>query len=98
MTAADVFKTRVKNEAFENLASIFFGSLFYSIESSALGYLSINPLDRRVSPSALNLGLAPNLFVEIVNSVIRIMGDKYKHNHAEQFESGNYDSYTSKSS
>ena len=94
LTAADVFKTRVKNEAFENLASIFFGSLFYSIESSALGYLSINPLDRRVSPSALNLGLAPNLFVEIVSSVIRIMGDKYKHNHAEQFESGNYDSYT----
>lgn len=95
LSAADTFKTNVKNEAFENLASIFFGSLFYSLESSALGYLSINPTDSKVSSSANHLGLAVNTFVEIVNSVIRIMGDKYKHNHSEQYDSANYDSYSS---
>lgn len=93
LTAADAFKNKVNTEAFENLASIFFGSLFYSLESSALGYLSINPADRRATTAASDLGLSTNTFIEIVNSVIRIMGDKYKHNHSQHFEPSNFDSY-----
>lgn len=95
LTAADSFKDAIKNEAFANLASIFFGSLFYSIESSGLGYMSINPADTKITPYCNQLGLAKNTFIEIVNSVIRIMGDKFKHNKAEQLEASNFDSYNS---
>ncbi|AZA93632.1 ATP-dependent helicase [Chryseobacterium nakagawai] len=95
LTTTDSFKTSINDEAFENLASIFFGSLFYSLESSALGYLSINPEDSKINNHANRLGLSKETFIEVVNSVIRIMGDKYKHNRAEQLEKSNFESYNS---
>lgn len=70
----------LKEGSFDGLASIFFGSLFYSFESSALGYVCINPEMQVVADQARTVALSKDEFLQIVNSTIRILGDKYKHN------------------
>jgi DEAD/DEAH box helicase domain-containing protein len=71
----------IKAGAFSNLSSIFFGTLFYSFESSALGYVTINPNHARIQTDAVKLGLSEDTFLQVVNSCIRILGENYKHNH-----------------
>jgi len=73
----------LKEGTFSGLASMFFGSLFYSFESSALGYVSINPKLQIIAEQANTVGLQKDEFLQIVNSTIRILGDKYKHNKIE---------------
>lgn len=70
----------LKSGTFSGLSAIFFGSLFYSFESSALGYICINPELQIISDQARSISLAKDDFLQILNSTIRILGDKYKHN------------------
>lgn len=81
--ADEDFISCVKEGSFERLAGIFFGSLFYSFESSALGYLTINPNLEIIASKARELSLDKSKFLEVLNGVIRILGDKYKHNKSE---------------
>lgn len=77
------FIENIKRGTMNKLASMFFASLFYSFESSALGYLTINPDDVRLGTYALKCGFSKQEFLEIVNATIRILGDKYKHNQVD---------------
>lgn len=77
------YMNELKNGAFRNLASVFFGSLFYSFESSALGYMTINPELPSIAEHARRISFATEDFLQILNAVIRILGDKYKHNKNE---------------
>jgi Lhr-like helicase len=84
----------LKEGSFNGLASIFFGSLFYSFESSALGYVCINPELQIISDQASRVALSKNDFLQIVNSTIRILGDKYKHNKVEDANPFNFTQYS----
>ncbi|MVZ67363.1 DEAD/DEAH box helicase [Sphingobacterium sp. DK4209] len=83
----------LKEGSFDGLASMFFGSLFYSFESSALGYVCINPELEVVADQARSVALAKDEFLQIVNSTIRILGDKYKHNKVEDASPFNLTQY-----
>tara|TARA_R110000751_G_scaffold123489_2_gene224385 strand:- start:3735 stop:9791 length:6057 start_codon:yes stop_codon:yes gene_type:complete len=83
----------LKEGSFDGLASMFFGSLFYSFESSALGYVSINPELEIITNEARTIALAKDEFLQIVNSTIRILGDKYKHNKVEDADPFNFIQY-----
>lgn len=74
----------LKIGALTSLSSMFFGSLFYSFESSALGYVCINPEMQVVADQARTVALSKDEFLQIVNSTIRILGDKYKHNKVDE--------------
>lgn len=81
--ANETFKGELKDGTYDELTRVFFGSLFYGLESTGIGYLSINPdapelpaLARSVS-STLSL----DTFIQIINSVIRLLGERGKHNH-----------------
>lgn len=87
------FKRRIRIGAYEKLAFIFFGTLFYSFESSALGYLSINPDLQVITEQAGATGIARNEFLQIINSTVRILGDKYKHNKVDDSNPFNLNSY-----
>jgi DEAD/DEAH box helicase domain-containing protein len=87
------FMRDLKEGTFKNLASMFFGSLFYSIESSALGYVSINPSAVSITEHSENLSIATNEFLQIINSSIRILGDKYKHNKLDESDPFNFTDY-----
>jgi DEAD/DEAH box helicase domain-containing protein len=80
----DNFIKEIKKGALRKMAGMFFASLFYSFESSALGYLTINPGTPALSKYAGIVGLPQNIFLEIVNSTIRILGDKYNHNQVDE--------------
>jgi DEAD/DEAH box helicase domain-containing protein len=84
----------LKEGSFSVLASIFFGSLFYSFESSALGYLTINPELQVIVNQANILGMSREDLLQIVNSTIRILGDKYKHNKVEDADPFNFIQYS----
>lgn len=83
----------LKEGSFYGLASIFFSSLFYSFESSALGYACINPELEVVANQARIVALSKDEFLQIINSTIRILGDKYKHNKVEDANSFNFTQY-----
>jgi hypothetical protein len=83
----------LKEGSFDGLATLFFNSLFYSFESSALGYVCINPEFQVITDQARNVALAKDDFLQIVNSTIRILGDKYKHNKVEDASPFNFTQY-----
>lgn len=77
------FKDNITKNLYIELSKLFFGELFYSFESSALGYLTVNPDNEEIATAAESLGLDKAIFIDILNGAIRILGDKYKHNFAE---------------
>jgi DEAD/DEAH box helicase domain-containing protein len=77
------FITKIKQGTVSKLASMFFASLFYSFESSALGFLTINPEEEKLSTYAQKAGLIKKDYLDVVNACIRILGDKYKHNQVD---------------
>jgi DEAD/DEAH box helicase domain-containing protein len=64
----------------ENLAGFIFGKLFYSLESSGLGYATIT---NNVQSEADQINIQSNTLKEICNSFLRIWGDTYKHNRSD---------------
>ncbi|THU41234.1 DEAD/DEAH box helicase [Niastella caeni] len=89
----DTFIEEIRTGNYAGLAAIFFGSLFYSFESSALGYVSINPELRIITDQAATVAIARDEFLQIINSTIRILGDKYKHNKVDDPNPFNFTSY-----
>lgn len=90
---SDEFIAEMRDGTFTNLASMFFGSLFYSLESSALGYVSINPELPVITDQANAIAVSRDEFLQIVNATIRILGDKYKHNKVDDTSPFNFTSY-----
>lgn len=90
---SDGFIDEIRTGAYTNLASMFFGSLFYSFESSALGYVSINPDLQVITDQATAVAIARDEFLQIVNSTIRILGDKWKHNKVGDTNPFNFTAY-----
>lgn len=91
--ADPTFINDLKEGSFDGLASMFFGSLFYSFESSTLGYVCINPELEAITAQASIIALSKDDFLQIVNSTIRILGDKYKHNKVEDANPFNFTQY-----
>lgn len=73
------FRGQIERGTFVQLASLFFGNLFYSLEASGLGHLTVNPAADPLEHNAARAGLAHGRFLEVVNSSIRILGHKYKY-------------------
>jgi len=67
----------------EGLCDVFFGRLYFSLESAGLGYLRLNITDEALSRYAREAGLDRGLFREIADASIRILGDLYRHEGAE---------------
>lgn len=73
------FQEEIKRSTLVQLASLFFGNLFYSLEASGLGYLTVNHAAAPLEYNAGRAGLALDRFLEVINSSIRILGHKYKY-------------------
>ena len=59
----------------EEISTFIFGRLFYSAEAMGLGYVTVG--DKSSSPIT---NITSDKFGQIINSVIKILGDNYKHN------------------
>lgn len=88
------FINEIKRELYKILANkILFGRLFYSLESSGLGYVTVSPSYKGEN----EIGLNPQLFLQVINSSIRRVGDKaifaLDDNHRRFFRPENENTY-----
>jgi len=63
----------------KELCDIFFSRLYFSLESSGLGYIKLGLDKSKISARAEALGLRPELFEQACDSAIRILGDLFRH-------------------
>lgn len=82
-TNLNAYIQEIRDNSFDELSQMFFGQLFYSFESSGFGYLCIDRNNSKIDSYASALGIKEELFYDIVNGSIRILGDKYKHNYSD---------------
>ncbi|MCB0851662.1 MAG: hypothetical protein KDD63_05550, partial [Bacteroidetes bacterium] len=73
------YRQRITDGIYQSLGRVFFGNLFYSLENSGLGYLTIDPDLPCIGTFANELSLPRRVLLEAVNSSIRILGDSYKY-------------------
>ena len=73
------YKRKIRKSLYIETINALTGSLFYSLESSALGRIIINPL---LKPQIGSFSVEES--IELINNVIRIILGKYNHNKKRQ--------------
>ena len=73
------FRQEVESEVLMSIARLYFARLFYSLESSGMGYVTIDEADGRVDQVSSKSNLSREIFLQTVRSSIRILGDRYKY-------------------
>jgi len=79
------------------LCDLFFSRLYFGFESAGLGWLKLSLDDNSLKQFADSVGLSINIFRELCDSYIRILGDKYRHEGSE-YKQHDFPSYDSASS
>jgi len=79
---ADPAKNRLRKEVRAGLCDLFFSRLYFSMESSGLGYLKLRLDDRELETYAAEAGMRQEqseCFRQVCDSALRILGDLYRH-------------------
>lgn len=74
------------------LCDLFFGRLYFSFESAGLGWPKMNLDDNALLRICGSLGISVQVFREMCDSFIRILGDKYRHE-ASEFSQPDFSTY-----
>jgi DEAD/DEAH box helicase domain-containing protein len=69
----------VVSELKASLCDLFFSRLYFSFESSGLGWLKLDLPRTRIEHFATSLGLAAETFEQITDSYVRVLGGNYRH-------------------
>ena len=73
---------KTKKAVSKNLSSIFFGNLFYGVESSGIGVITVGRFDDSIEKILNRHGLSNisnDIFMEIVDSTVRLLGEKHQY-------------------
>lgn len=85
--------TKVGKAIIQNVMKVLFGRLHYNAESSGIGWVTVSQENAKIqeilsaanladaSEPDLNTYLSCDTFMEIVNSVIRLIGNTYRYQH-----------------
>jgi len=89
-------RERIYRNLISALCDLFFGRLYFGFESSGLGWLRLSVDSETVKGFAEDSGLPEDIFLEVCDSFIRVLGDKYRHEGSEycQLDYPTYDSAT----
>ncbi len=87
-------RDRICKSLNKTLCDLFFSRLYFGFESAGLGWLKLSLDDSSLKQFADPIGLLVNVFREICDSHLRILGDKYRHEGSEynQNDFPDYDS------
>lgn len=87
------FQRDIERSTYKELATVFFNRLFFSLESSGLGYLTVGRTCEELKPFAKSAGLpaatyqevldSTGIFREVLDSTVRLMGETRQHNHLD---------------
>ena len=78
----ELAKTILRKEVGAGLCDMFFSRLYFSMESSGLGYLKLRLDDSELETYAAEAGIRQGqseCFRQVCDSALRIMGDLYRH-------------------
>lgn len=73
---------KVGSAIIQNVMHVLFGRLHYNAESAGIGWVTVPRDENRIHGILTNSGLADissDVFMEIVNSVIRLIGNSYRY-------------------
>lgn len=90
------FLNHLTGKNYQVQAHLYFGSLYFSLEASGIGYLTIPDnfeTERHLKERAASAGVSRKEFLEVVNGVIRILGETFTHNKAESLFDNRHGSY-----
>ena len=89
-------RERIYRNLISALCDLFFGRLYFGYESSGLGWLKLSLDSETLRGFAAEAGIPESVFIEVCDSYIRILGDKYRHEASEydQLDYPDYDSAT----
>jgi DEAD/DEAH box helicase domain-containing protein len=76
---AEYARGRILNQLKASLCGLFFSRMYFSFESSGLGWVSLQLQQESLERHANSLRVDPNIFEQICDSFLRILGDKYRH-------------------
>jgi len=76
-------RDRIYKSLIKTLCDLLFGRLYFSFESCGLGYPKISIGEERLRFFAGRAGLNPQVFNQLCDSFIRVLGDKYRHDSSE---------------
>ncbi|PXF58925.1 MAG: DEAD/DEAH box helicase [Candidatus Methanogaster sp.] len=82
----ELAKNILRKEVRTGLCDLFFNRLYFSMESSGLGYLKLRLDDHELETHAADAGIQQErleLFRQACDSVLRILGDLYRHEGSE---------------
>ena len=83
---ADRFKNIIRERVRKGLCDLFFSRLYFSLESSGLGYVKLRLDDQNLVTYAENAGIPPEkleVFRQLCDSALRVLGDLYRHEGSE---------------
>ncbi len=75
--------SRINENLIKSLADLFFSRLYFSFESSGLGWPQLSLNSEAYDRLAKTVGLSVLEFKEVCESYLRILGDKYRHEASE---------------
>jgi Lhr-like helicase len=76
-------RSRIYQRLIGTLCDLFFSRLYFGFESSGLGYPKISLPVERYRFFANRAGLSLEIFTQICDSFIRVLGDRYRHDNSE---------------
>lgn len=78
-TDAQEAKDRVIKALREAIADLFFGRLYFGLESSGLGWPVLDVKDEIIAVLAGEISVAPEVFRQVCDSFVRKLGDTYRY-------------------
>jgi ATP-dependent helicase YprA (DUF1998 family) len=72
-------KQKIRDELRRELADLFFSRLYFSFESSGLGFVRLRLDEGILSSRAAAAGLPPDIFRQVCEASLRVIGDLYRH-------------------
>ncbi len=78
---------KIKEAIKESVARMLFSRLYFSFESSGLGWATISENEEFIKSQSKNI--EPNLFREICDSTIRILGDLFQYDSSVEYDRSN---------
>ncbi|OGW79333.1 MAG: hypothetical protein A2Z83_09295 [Omnitrophica bacterium GWA2_52_8] len=76
-------RMRIYESLREALCGLFFGRLYFGFESAALGWVKIELDNASLQRFANDAGIDPEIFRQICDAYLRVLGDKYRHEGSE---------------
>lgn len=76
--------TKLRARVISEVCSVLFSRLYFGFESAGLGYACLNLKSDDTAKLAANAGIAPDVFRDVCDGFVRVLGDFYRYRQEPQ--------------